>query len=139
MRIAHAASELFPYLKTGGLADAVAALTGTLADRGHELADPGDQRVRVGRALDEHAVGAEVREGAGSGEATKASAEHDDVRFFLAEHRWVPGLVLHPPQLAPEYTDGTQKGPGHPSPSFEPRAARGYDARITRLPPRRPR
>src|SRR4051812_29024448 len=38
MRIAHAASELFPYLKTGGLADAVAALTGTLADRGHELA-----------------------------------------------------------------------------------------------------
>ncbi len=37
MRIAHAASELFPYLKTGGLADAVAALTGTLADRGHEL------------------------------------------------------------------------------------------------------
>jgi starch synthase len=38
MRIAHAASELFPYLKTGGLADAVAALTNTLADRGHELA-----------------------------------------------------------------------------------------------------
>lgn len=38
MRIAHAASELFPYLKTGGLADAVAALTGALADRGHELA-----------------------------------------------------------------------------------------------------
>lgn len=38
MRIAHAASELFPYLKTGGLADAVAALTGTLADRGHEMA-----------------------------------------------------------------------------------------------------
>jgi starch synthase len=38
MRIAHAASELFPYLKTGGLADAAAALTGTLADRGHELA-----------------------------------------------------------------------------------------------------
>ena len=38
MRIAHAASEIFPYLKTGGLADAVAALTGTLADRGHELA-----------------------------------------------------------------------------------------------------
>ncbi|HNW42665.1 MAG TPA: glycogen/starch synthase, partial [Opitutaceae bacterium] len=38
MRIAHAASELFPYLKTGGLADAVAALTGALADRRHELA-----------------------------------------------------------------------------------------------------
>jgi starch synthase len=38
MRIVHAASELFPYLKTGGLADAVAALTGALADRGHELA-----------------------------------------------------------------------------------------------------
>jgi starch synthase len=38
MRIVHAASELFPYLKTGGLADAVAALTGALADRGHEVA-----------------------------------------------------------------------------------------------------
>ncbi len=38
MRIVHAASELFPYLKTGGLADAVAALTGALASRGHELA-----------------------------------------------------------------------------------------------------
>lgn len=38
MRIVHAASEMFPYLKTGGLADAVAALTGALADRGHELA-----------------------------------------------------------------------------------------------------
>ncbi|MBI2497005.1 MAG: glycogen/starch synthase, partial [Opitutae bacterium] len=38
MRIVHAASELFPYLKTGGLADAVAALCGALADKGHELA-----------------------------------------------------------------------------------------------------
>jgi starch synthase len=37
MKIVHAASELFPYLKTGGLADAVAALTGTLADHGHEV------------------------------------------------------------------------------------------------------
>ncbi|WP_438483442.1 glycogen synthase GlgA [Oleiharenicola lentus] len=38
MRIVHATSELFPYLKTGGLADMVAALTGALADNGHELA-----------------------------------------------------------------------------------------------------
>ena len=38
MRIAHAASELFPYLKTGGLADMVAALTGALVDQGHEIA-----------------------------------------------------------------------------------------------------
>lgn len=38
MRIVHAASELFPYIKTGGLADAVAALCGALADKGHELA-----------------------------------------------------------------------------------------------------
>jgi len=37
LKIVHAASELYPYLKTGGLADAVAALTGTLADRGHEV------------------------------------------------------------------------------------------------------
>lgn len=38
MRIVHAASELFPYLKTGGLADMVAALAGTLADNDHEIA-----------------------------------------------------------------------------------------------------
>jgi starch synthase len=37
MKIVHAASELFPYVKTGGLADAVASLTGTLADHGHEI------------------------------------------------------------------------------------------------------
>ena len=37
MKIVHAASELFPYMKTGGLADAVGALTGALADHGHEV------------------------------------------------------------------------------------------------------
>jgi starch synthase len=37
MKIVHAASELFPFMKTGGLADAVGALTGTFADRGHEV------------------------------------------------------------------------------------------------------
>lgn len=37
MKIVHAASELFPYVKTGGLADAVASLAGTLADKGHEV------------------------------------------------------------------------------------------------------
>ncbi len=38
MKIVHVASELFPYVKTGGLADAVGALCSTLADRGHEVA-----------------------------------------------------------------------------------------------------
>jgi starch synthase len=37
MKIVHAASELFPYVKTGGLADAVGALTTALADRGHDV------------------------------------------------------------------------------------------------------
>jgi len=37
MKIVHVASELFPYVKTGGLADAVGALASTLADRGHEV------------------------------------------------------------------------------------------------------
>jgi starch synthase len=37
MRIVHVASELFPYVKTGGLADAVGALTVALADKGHEV------------------------------------------------------------------------------------------------------
>jgi starch synthase len=38
MKIVHAASELYPYIKTGGLADAVSAITGTFADKGHEVA-----------------------------------------------------------------------------------------------------
>ncbi len=37
MKIVHVASEIFPYLKTGGLADAVGALAGALADAGHEV------------------------------------------------------------------------------------------------------
>ena len=37
MKIVHAASELYPYMKTGGLADAVAAMAGALADNGHEV------------------------------------------------------------------------------------------------------
>jgi len=37
MKIVHAASEIYPYMKTGGLADAVGALTATLADKGHEV------------------------------------------------------------------------------------------------------
>lgn len=37
MKIVHAASELFPYVKTGGLADAVGSLANTLADHGHEV------------------------------------------------------------------------------------------------------
>ena len=36
-KLVHAASELFPYVKTGGLADAVGALTSTFADKGHEV------------------------------------------------------------------------------------------------------
>lgn len=38
MRIVYAASELYPYVKTGGLADAVGSLAATLAERGHEVA-----------------------------------------------------------------------------------------------------
>jgi starch synthase len=38
MKIVHVASELYPYMKTGGLADAVGALAAALADRGHEVA-----------------------------------------------------------------------------------------------------
>jgi len=37
LKIVHAASELYPYMKTGGLADAVGALTVTFADMGHEV------------------------------------------------------------------------------------------------------
>jgi starch synthase len=38
MKIVHVASEVFPYMKTGGLADAVGALAGSLAEKGHEVA-----------------------------------------------------------------------------------------------------
>ena len=37
MKIVHVASEMFPYIKTGGLADAVSALAASLADNGHEV------------------------------------------------------------------------------------------------------
>ncbi len=37
MKIVHAASEMFPYVKTGGLADAVGALAVALAGRDHEV------------------------------------------------------------------------------------------------------
>jgi starch synthase len=37
MKIVQAVSEMFPYVKTGGLADAVGALSGSLADAGHEV------------------------------------------------------------------------------------------------------
>ncbi len=37
MNIVHAASELFPFMKTGGLADAVGGLTKALAAAGHEV------------------------------------------------------------------------------------------------------
>lgn len=48
MKIVHVASELFPYVKTGGLADAVAALANALADAHHEVAVflPGYRKVR---------------------------------------------------------------------------------------------
>ncbi|MDE3084312.1 MAG: glycogen/starch synthase, partial [Verrucomicrobiota bacterium] len=38
MKIVHVASEMFPYVKTGGLADVVGSLSATLADQGHEVA-----------------------------------------------------------------------------------------------------
>jgi starch synthase len=37
MKIVHVASEMFPYMKTGGLADAVGALGSALAENGHEV------------------------------------------------------------------------------------------------------
>lgn len=37
MRLVHVASEMFPYIKTGGLADVVGALGNALAARGHDV------------------------------------------------------------------------------------------------------
>ncbi|MCF3648729.1 glycogen synthase GlgA [Synoicihabitans lomoniglobus] len=37
MKIVHVASEMFPYVKTGGLADVVGALAQALAQKGHEV------------------------------------------------------------------------------------------------------
>ncbi|MFA5262979.1 MAG: glycogen synthase GlgA [Opitutaceae bacterium] len=38
MKIVHVASELYPYVKTGGLADAAGSLAATLASKGHSIA-----------------------------------------------------------------------------------------------------
>ena len=87
MRIVHAASELFPYLKTGGLADMVAALTGALADRGHELAVfmPGYRSVLDGP----HVAGAKI--------SHKLKIEMGDT-FLAGEVLTLaprPGVTLH--------------------------------------------
>ena len=37
MKIVQVASEMFPFIKTGGLADAVGALSSALADNGHDV------------------------------------------------------------------------------------------------------
>ena len=87
MRIAHAASEVFPYLKTGGLADMVAALSGTLVQRGHEVAVfmPGYRSVLEGP----HAASAALTH--------KLKIEMGDV--YLAGDVYTlkprPGLTLH--------------------------------------------
>ncbi len=87
MRIVHAASEMFPYIKTGGLADAVAALAGALADKGHEIAVfiPGYRSVLDGP----HATGAT--------QSHKLKIEMGD--SFLAGDVYTlnprPGVTLH--------------------------------------------
>lgn len=68
MKIVHAASELFPFIKTGGLADAVGALAESLAERGHEVAVflPGYRSVlehpELADASRAHALGIEMGE-----------------------------------------------------------------------------
>jgi starch synthase len=57
MKIVHAASEVFPYVKTGGLADAVASLAGALAGRGHEV----DVFVPGYRSIVEHPDAADAK------------------------------------------------------------------------------
>jgi len=87
MRIVHAASEMFPYIKTGGLADAVAALAGALADKGHEVAVfiPGYRSVLEGP----HAASAKL--------SHKLKVEMGDT--FLAGDVYTlaprPGVTLH--------------------------------------------
>jgi starch synthase len=87
MRIAHAASEVFPFLKTGGLADMAAALAGVLVDRGHEVVVfmPGYRSVLDGP----HAKGAELTH--------RLKIEMGD--SFLAGDVYTlklrPGLTLH--------------------------------------------
>jgi starch synthase len=76
LKIVHAASELYPYVKTGGLADAVGALTGTLADLGHDvsvivpgyraaLAHPdaakAERKLRLKIEMDDSVMSGEVR------------------------------------------------------------------------------
>jgi len=76
MKIVHVASELYPFLKTGGLADAVGALTGMLAEMGnevhvflpgyrkalaHEMAAKAERRLRLKVELGDQFLSGEVR------------------------------------------------------------------------------
>jgi starch synthase len=76
MKIVHVASELYPYLKTGGLADAVGALTGMLAEMGndvhvflpgyrqalaHKMAAEAERRLRLKVELGDQFLSGEVR------------------------------------------------------------------------------
>jgi len=82
MKIVQVASEFFPYIKTGGLADAVGALSSALADSGHDVAVflPGY------RAVLEHAAAQ------GAGRTLRLKVEMGDeflsgeVRVFAPRH-----------------------------------------------------
>jgi starch synthase len=83
MKIVHAASELFPFIKTGGLADAVGALTRSLAASGHEIAVflPGYRAVldhpEIAGAERIHTLGIEMEDQFYSGEVlSKKLGEH---------------------------------------------------------------
>ena len=76
MKIVHVASELFPYMKTGGLADAVGALSAALADNGHE----------VSAFLPGYRVAGEHKDAAGAERVLRLKIEMADA-FFSCDVR----------------------------------------------------
>ncbi len=88
MKIVHVASELFPYIKTGGLADAVSALARVLARKGHEVSVfiPGYRAV-----LEHPAVAPNLRRGPRLRIQMGDSFKSGDLRSFSPE----PNLTVY--------------------------------------------
>jgi starch synthase len=89
MKIVHAASELFPFVKTGGLADAVGALTHSLAGMGHETAVflPGYRAVLSHPALADarriHSLGIEMDDRILHGEVLAKKLENNRTLYLI--------------------------------------------------------
>jgi starch synthase len=89
MRIAHVASEIFPFVKTGGLADAVSALGRNLVRLGHEVAffvpayRTAQERIEFDRAERLHTLKVELGDRVCIGEVYRTKLAPGLTVFFI--------------------------------------------------------